>query len=273
MDFRNYQIGIFVLFISCCTITLYIPSKVACQDSAPFYQYRETIPYHPDGIVSKPFIGIAAAYTSVTNQTGIPVMDRQQLTISTGLVLTPRLTLLLHGDAFYEDSIRYRFDAALRGYLRNPLTYTGRINPDGPVGTPVFTLGYGALYSGINENSYTTFMSASILWPVSTCWSLTAGYISYDSLMPFISRESSFGIKWYSGAYQVHERYKNPDLPVGQIMVSLESGFSKYGADASFAISIGVSSKLTITAKAMYETLDPPFKLSKTASLGCQIYP
>nr|MBN2277404.1 hypothetical protein [candidate division Zixibacteria bacterium] len=228
---------------------------------------------HPDGLVGQINGSFEAAFTSVAAENNVPHTDRFQFGLDLAIPAANLLTVMAGYQLENVDSVFHHYFVALKVYPGNPLVTRGHANPDGVIGLPVFSLGYGGRVPDRHVDNHQYVISGSALVPVMKSLSLGIGGNYYQD-RELVQVDEYYGmVNFFTGSYLPGEEYSNPDGVEGTPSFYLRAGGSSDGFFGQMDILMPLKQNLTLVLNLRGQRTPSPYTRSARIGIRINYYP
>lgn len=233
----------------------------------------EGIRYHPDGILGYSSLYIMGQYSSVTALKGTAYVDRQYLGFGFKIPVLGQVTIGGSYCALIEDSVVHSYCLKFSYYTVNPVINPGKVNPDGPVGVPVFLALAGGYFPDRNPGKQRFLAGLEAIYPLTPRFSLAVGGKYYEEDSPRLVDNFYGRLAWYLTSYEAEAIYSNPDGPEGWPSFLITGGGSKHGVFGQLDVIFPLEPKMTLALYIKGERVPVPYFRAASAGFYLHYYP
>lgn len=262
------------LIVVLATILLASQTPLAQDESGPIVYYTgKSTRRHPDGAVGSVSFHGSFQYALVTAYPKTLEVDAQRFDGEFQWVADDYVNLMGRFVTYNEDSLRYEMNAGLKVYFVNPLSQGRKMNADGVIGGPSFTLSAGMRYPNLSMDETKLVADFVFMVPASQRLSVFAGYRHYEEILDSDVMQGYGGLNFYVAPYFADSAYANPDGPIGKLAIQLTGGGSSKGAFVDLKLIFPISNNITWKLVVRGERVETPYRRSAILGAGLSFYP
>jgi len=228
---------------------------------------------HPDGTIRSFSVFISGQYLSVSSNKGFTTRDQQQANLDLAFPLDPRFTFTGGYGIEPDDTLFHHASLGLTVYTRPNDSGLTAVNPDGPIGAPVISIGAASKIRDDKTSDTRYKFSARLLVPSSPHLTVGAGINHYDQSDLLIIDEFYGQLAWFVKRYDPARPYINPDGLPGYPVFRITGGGNSDGLFGQLDVIVPMSPRYSLAVWARGEKISD-FGIKKAGvGAGINIYP
>ncbi len=228
---------------------------------------------HPDGTIGSFSVYISGQYLSVSSTKGLVTHDQQRANLDLAFPVNTRIAITGGYGIEPDDTLFHHASLGLTVYTNPNDSGISAVNPDGPIGAPVISIGAASKIRDDNTSDTRYEFSAKLLVPSSPHLTVGAGINHYDKSDPLIIDEFFGTVAWFFKRYDPDLPYINPDGLPGYPVFRLTGGGNADGLFGQLDVVVPMSPRYSLTVWARGEKISD-FGIKKVGvGAGINIYP